>query len=349
MKKVFFRIITALIGALFSILILEIGLRLYPKFGYRYSSFQNQHPFLEVLNMSDQRYLYRPSSLFGYEHIPNNKPYTNRYGLLGKEYKLKKDDDVYRILILGDSIAEQRWSADFLEEDLNRDKYLSGMHRFEIWNAGVSSYDVRRHALFLKYRGATYNPDMVIIFLFMNDFNSDNNIYYKTKNGIACYNFHLEELHKKSFRVNPFLMQYSCAYRYAILKLSTCLLQKEKSNGVNKSENDGRYYLGEIKNICKKRKISLYVVVFPYLKNFDEYQPYQKEQYFSIMKVLKEINLDYIDLYSMYDKLIRQNFNIREKEEDEIHPSKEAHRLIAVEIYQYLRSKLIGRSSHYGL
>lgn len=341
MKKIYFKLtaifIGLVIGLALSILISEITLRLCPKLGYNYNSFQISGDDLLVKEWNtNQQDLLRPSNLLGYEHVPNCKGYTNSYGLRSKEYNLKKDAGIYRILILGDSIAEQRWSADFLEEELN--KKLGFLHRFEIWNAGVDSYDVRRYALFLKYRGLAYNPDMVVVFLFMNDFDLSINTYYKTKKGVVAYNFFLEEVDKKGFHISPFLMQHSSVYRYAILKLSAYLSQKGKNNNTNREDN-GKYYLGEIKEMCEKRKAPLCIIVFPYLKNFDEYKVYQKEEYLTIAKVLREMKLDYIDLISLYDKLIKENFYMRNSKEDEIHPNKETYIMIANIIYNYMLDK----------
>jgi lysophospholipase L1-like esterase len=348
MKKNIYKIIAVftglLIGIVSSILILEIVLRLYPKFGYNYNSFRTtfaSNPSLRDWNTSAQKYFYRPSSLLGYEHVPNCKPYTNRYGFIGKEYNLKKSKGVYRILIIGDSIAEQRWPADFLEEKLN--KGFSSIYKFEVWNTGVGSYDVRRYALFLKYRALIYKPDMVIIYLFMNDFDLNTFVYYKTKDHIFSYDFYLEDLYKKGFWISPLLMQYSSAYRYLILKLSSYLSHKGKKDGVSKLESNGKHYLGIIKDICNKRKTSLYMVVFPYLKNIDMYKNYQKDEYSTIVKVLKELEMSYIDLYGLYDRLIKNNFDIRDKKDDEIHPSIETHKLIAEEVYLYIQNEFMNK------
>src|SRR3989338_9885380 len=49
---------------------------------------------------------FRESTLLGYEHIPGSRAgWINSYGLIGREYKLKKEGGVYRILLLGDSTA----------------------------------------------------------------------------------------------------------------------------------------------------------------------------------------------------------------------------------------------------
>lgn len=311
-------------------------MRLFPKFGYNYSSFQTPENALVKNWNTKQQDFFRPSDLLGYEHVPNRKQRTNSYGLVSKEYDLKKDKGVYRILILGDSIAEQKWSADFLEEELNKNKSLGLSYRFEIWNAGVGGYDVRRYALFLKYKGLAYNPDMVIVFLFMNDFGLDTLIYYRTENGVVSYNFYLDTLYKKGFRVSPFMMQHSNAYRYAVLKFRAYLEQTEKDNGINKSEDNGKYYLGRIKEMCEKRKIPLYIVIFPYLKDINEYSPYQRNEYITITKVLKEMRLDYIDLHSFYDRLIKERFDVRQSKKDDMHPNKEVHIMIGKILYDYL-------------
>lgn len=320
MKRVLLRIFALLAGIGIGLICLELFLRINPKFGYIYKSFK-------LLNTKDSQAQYfesqckRPSALLGYEHIPHGQNgRINFYGLIGKEYRLEKQKGVYRILVLGDSIAERGWSCDFLEDLLNRNPLLQSKYKkFEIWNAGVGSYDVRRYALYLKYKGLNYKPDMILIFLFMNDFNPDLNIYYKTNSGAVAYYFPLSEI-SRIYNVSSFLMKHSYLYRFVILKIDSYLVGKKKKRGINPLEENGRYYLQMIKEICQKHEIRLFVVIFPYLKPLDKYKDYQIQEYQTICKVTEDLSLGHINLYK---QLLGQDLiSLRERKEDEIHLSR---------------------------
>jgi len=339
MKRLLSGLITLLIGIGFTLVSLELFLRMNPRFGYNYNSFRFKS---DRLNRVPTFAFLQPSPLLGYEHIPNFGTYgwvgkINSYGLVGKEYKFHKDKGAFRILVLGDSIAEQGWPCEFLEDYLNTSPLLhSRFKNFEIWNAGVTSYDVRRYALYLKYKGLSYKPDMVIIFFCLNDFDLNLNIYYCTKNGVREYYFPISEI-SKIYNVNSILMKHSYVYRFIILRLNSYLLSKNNQKSINQFERDGRYYLRIIKEICDNNRIPLFAVVFPYLKPLIEYNVGQRYEYQAICKVTKELKVDYLDLYKYLPE--KDLYNLRANKDDYVHPSYEGHRFIAKIIYDFLLNR----------
>lgn len=328
MKPLFFKALSAFSGFLVAYALLELFLRMNPTFGYIQYSFKLLSKEATIVKDMDELYL-RPSQLFGYEPIPNEGGF-NSFGLRGKEYSLRKEN-VFRILLLGDSIGWIDWSRQFLEEKLNSTPLLNLNYKFEIWNASVPGYDVRHYYLYLKHKGLNYNPDMVIIFFCMNDFNIDTNIYYKTKDGSMAYDFSPRRAIKK-YAINTFLLAKSYLYRFVILKLDRYLYREKQ--GVNTDKENGKFYLGLIKEICAKNKILLFTVIFPYLKPLDQYKDYELSQYESICNVAKALNVASINLYTHFSP--ERLYGLRHDEKDAMHPSYEGHRLIAQIIYNYL-------------
>jgi lysophospholipase L1-like esterase len=338
MKRKFFPLISLLIGIGFTLILLESFLRLNPRFGYSYNSCNFKNEKVMLLDEHNLGYI-RPSALLGYEIIPNchDVPYlpapSNSYGLIGKEYKLEKENNTFRILLLGDSIAWQNSTREFLESDLNNNHLLNSRYKFEIWNAGCPSYDVRRYYTYLKHRGLSYKPDMVLIFLFMNDFCPNMNVYYKDGKGVTEYYFPITEV-SKIYTVNPFLMKHSYLYRFIVLRLDNYLLTKKKRQDVDQEEEVGTYYLQMIKEISQNKNIPLFVIIFPYLKTLTEYEGWQYRQYKNICKVLNDLEINHLNLY---EHLPPQDlYGLRENKKDEIHPGIEGDRLIAKIIYDYL-------------
>lgn len=341
MKKVFFRTFALLIGIVIVSICSELFFRINSRVGYKYvlPKFKSD----ESSSISQFSFL-QPSGLLGYEHIPNFGSYglvgkINSYGLVGKEHNLYKENGTFRILVLGDSIAEQGWPCEFLEDYLNNNIHLfnSRYKKFEIWNAGVTSYDVRRYLIYLKYKGLVYHPDMVVIFFCVNDFDLNMNVYYRTKNGTTGYYFSISEISKR-YRVNTFFMEHSYLYRFIILRINGYLLSKKiNKENIYLPEENGRHYLGLIKDICQKQGIPLFVVIFPYLKPLSEYTDGERYAYQTVCKVTKELGIDFLNLYEHLPE--KELFNLRTVREDSIHPSQEGHHFIARLIYDFLFEK----------
>jgi lysophospholipase L1-like esterase len=281
--------------------------------------------------------------LLGFENIPNFEG-INSYGLRSKEHKLEKDKNTFRILILGDSIAEG-FATSFFENLLNESSLLHSKYKFEVWNGAVGAYDIRRYYLYLKNKGLHYKPDLVFIFFCLNDFFIDTSVYYKDEKGVVQYSFHTSSELMRRYTPHPFLMRYSYFYRFIILRLNNYLLgMEEKRRGVSLEEEEGRYYLGRIKDICHKKNLPLFAVLFPYLKPPAEYDSYQQKHYKVITRALKDFDIAYLDLHSYLPQ--KELISLRAKPEDEIHPSREGHRLIAKIIYGYFSDTLY-RNRHF--
>lgn len=321
---------------------LELFFRINRNFGSRYDFFRYQDNSVMVESMNrdikDNYISYRPSATLGYELVPNSSFEINSYGMKSKEYKLEKAKGVYRILLLGDSIAFQNYSAVFLEEKLNNNSNLNKKYKFEIWNAGVPSYDVRRYANYLKYKGMMYNPDMVLIFFWYNDLGINTCVYYKTEKGLIECDFSIKEL-CKIYTPNPFLLKHSYLYRFIVMRFETYLLKKKIKRGTDPQEEGGKFYLNEIKELCQKKQIPLLGVLFCYLKPFSEYSVYDKRDYALMKKALGDSNINYIDLYNYLPE--GKRYMLRDKKDDETHPSKEGHKIVAEVIYDYLLTNSI--------
>ncbi len=335
MKKALYILVGFLIGIALGIILLEAFLRINPKFGYIYKSFRQSKDDRMMESPNDSKL--QPSSLFGYENIPNSFAFgssINSLGLVGKSYSLKKDKNTFRILLLGDSITHQDWSRQYLEKKLNNNPDLNLRYKFEIWNAGVSSYDVRRYALYLQHKGLNYRPDMVLIFMFMNDFNLNINLYYKNKsNIISSHSSPLKEV-SKIYNVSPFFMKHLYVYRFVMLRMEGYLSAKQNKQGIDLEEQNGIYYTEKIIEICKKNNLPLLVAIFPYLKSLSEYDDYQKHEYKVINSTVKSLVSNYINLYDYMPE--SDLYNLRQNKQDDVHPGQEGHALIGGIIYNYL-------------
>jgi len=90
------------------------------------------------------------------------------------ETAIKKPDNYYRILVLGDSftfgvgVEDSQTFCYLLQEYLNKSSRDNKV-KYEVLNSGVPSYVPLIEYLYLKNEGVKFNPDLVILFLDMSD------------------------------------------------------------------------------------------------------------------------------------------------------------------------------------
>lgn len=99
---------------------------------------------------------------------------TNSAGMRGtREYQLRKPEDVYRVLVLGDSFAfgfgveDEEVVSAVLEDKLNQSAGKG--QRFEVLNLSVSGFGQAEELLTYRHAGRQYDPDAVVLFYFQND------------------------------------------------------------------------------------------------------------------------------------------------------------------------------------
>lgn len=278
----------------------------------------------KVLSRKDFYPFYRASDILGYEKIPLSAPNINYYGLVGEGYPLKKKKGTYRILVIGDSITEHNYYIEDLKKSLNNSGLKSN---FEVWNAGCPGYNLAQYTNYLKYKGIRFSPDMLIIGFAPNDFTDSVPIFYKTKEGfIECYNPANNIAAKVN--VNPFLLKHSLLYRFLIINLNNSFCARSKGNP--------DYFLREIKDICEKKHILFFGVLFPVLKPIEEYNEQEKSDYKNMVTTFRNIGIECVDLHKYFLRKDIDIFSLRESRQDWYHPSRLGHEIAAKAIYEYL-------------
>ncbi len=326
-----------LLGVIFTVGLGELFFRLSPEYSSKYDLKQYHASSTLQHSLNKEYQEYRASALLGYERIPNSED-ANSYGMKGKEYPIEKEKDTFRILVLGDSITEDHWYIESLEQKLNNDATLKC--NFQLWNAAVGGYNVNQYTNYLKYKGLKYNPDMVIIGFCLNDFNISNTVViYKDRAGFFEYYYPGYRLTARFPILNRYLFRHSYLYRGLIIRLENLLATSEKQGDHtgNSRRVVGLYFLRIAKKICTDRKIPIVGIVFPYLKPLDEYMDYERDEYSQMLKVLEELEIDFIDLTNYFKD--KDLYALRMQENDYIHPCQEGHEVAAEAIYKYLIEK----------
>lgn len=104
-------------------------------------------------------------------------------------YSVEKPPHTYRIVTLGDSFTNGDYVdtpynyPEQLEDLLNTTLHCSQFARFEVLNLGVGGYDIQYAVRRFQLHGQKYNPDVVLWFLFDNDFTAINEL--RTQKALA--------------------------------------------------------------------------------------------------------------------------------------------------------------------
>lgn len=269
--------------------------------GFRYSDWPNMD-------------IFKPSNFLPFELVPNIPGYSNSLGMRDKEYELKKNPGVYRIIVVGDSITMYGHYTDFLEEFLNNKEKSS----YEVWNCAIGGHGIKDYYYNLVYRCLDFGPDMLIIGFCLNDF-ALTPVIFKVGKSMHCY---------RPFRLfksdwDAQLYCHSNLYRFILTVLESRVVKKNKMD----TGEIGRLYLSKIKEITVQKNIPFFVVIFPYFKTDSESTP----EYIMMKKVIEELQIDYIDLHNIFRKEQRYKYVTPT---DYIHPDDNCHRIVAELLYR---------------
>lgn len=153
------------------------------------------------------------------EYIVNIK--INSLGFRNREIDVKKPEDVYRIVCLGDSFtmgygveAENTWCSK-LEKLLNKypPPIKSTIKRIEVINCGVGGYGTRQEIAFYRNYCRKLSPDLIVLGFFMgNDFFDNAQVEPLTiadgllinKSSLADYNAKKKKIFSLSLFLNRF-------------------------------------------------------------------------------------------------------------------------------------------------
>ncbi len=163
-RKIIFRIVALLISFLIAIFIGEILVRV---FGLAPGLNNVATKIHRLTNNPILKYELIPFTYDGYETI-------NGQGRRDFHYPAKKAENVFRIAVLGDSVAfgwgNNVWHAhpNILEFYLNKYQKIPRI-KFEVWNFGVRGYGTDEEVECLRVKAMATNPDLVIMTYNLND------------------------------------------------------------------------------------------------------------------------------------------------------------------------------------
>jgi len=172
-----------------SLIILELGVRLLPPPAKLFENYGNTYVCSSTMGWVGQPNLQSNIKREEYEHAIN----FNSQGMYDTEHDIKKAENSFRILWVGDSFAqtiqvlEPETAHQQLEIMLN-ERLGHSEQQFEVINLGVMGWSNAQALVQYRELGRQYQADLVLLHFFMgNDVNNNLPGHALTINGFNCY------------------------------------------------------------------------------------------------------------------------------------------------------------------
>lgn len=266
-----------------------------------------------------------------YEYIPN-KSGVNSKGYKDYEYVYAKKDDTFRIIVIGDSVAEGEGVAlsksfpKVLEKRLNDN---SENKKFEVIVLVRTGYSTSQELILLKKEAFLYHPDLIIWSYVLND---PAHPLYDDANGERGFYFFKPESHllhyvsSKLFFIKRTLRSKNCKKEFH--EYIHCTQWKEVESNIK-----------EIGKVSKKKNTPIIFLIHPVFEK-NAFKTYSLRSLHDKLARLASceglIVWDILDAYKDYNAgEIKQHMHNPDWY-DPWHPNAKGHRIIA----DYLDNKL---------
>ncbi|MBI5815478.1 MAG: SGNH/GDSL hydrolase family protein [Nitrospinae bacterium] len=277
----------------------------------------------------------------GFEFIPGftwKWLHVNSYGFRGPDFGQIKPENVFRIVVLGDSIAvapylpEEHLFANVLARKLNGNAPKTV--RYEVLNAAVGGYDTWQELEVYKEKVRALKPDLVILGICQNDFVKNGNLSTDWA-GIVRGDLDVDESGEK---LAADIMIYR-KIKQAIRTLNLANASKEDAGRylaqlaptLSKLWNEGGKPLAELSLALKNDGVKSLFVIFPYKFQMTESGRRSSDERF--MEFCEQANQPCLDLFDVY----RSNSDDLYIKNDHIHPSVKGHEITAEAIYRRIK------------
>ncbi len=276
-----------------------------------------------------------------YQHAANSrlvfirKPHAYReinvLGFRDQEYKFRKPTDVFRIIVLGDSVTNG-YRVDFDEMYTNRLAVFLNKHRqrYEVMNFGINQYSTVQEIELLKDVGLRMNPDLVILSYVLNDPTPDGSVndFFRRDKAVSLVYEWVTRRSKAALHVQkPFHPIDGCHYFDYYSKMHC---DATKWTAVQDA-------FQEFRALSQQYGFRILLVVFPLLENH-KHATFDGYRWISIHKRIVEEatrnGFSSLDLLPHFSK--RTPLDLKVSPTDTLHPNGLGNEIAAAAIYQKL-------------
>lgn len=264
------------------------------------------------------RYSSDERGYFGPEHSVHYA--INSAGYRGHEFKLEKDPATVRVAVLGDSFAFGQGVKDedvfpaLLEKLLPRCPGAS----IEVYNFSVPAYATIHEAALLESDVLAYDPDLVVVWYFLNDTETLGTLYFFEKGEAPAF--------------FPVARRFSALARLAGGRLDAALMTHDMIRHYRQSYDagDARWLrmkgsLDRIAELCREKGIPAVLFIHPILFRLDEGYPFS-DLHEQVLAASRKAGLTAHDLLGAFRGMNAESLWVHGSDQ---HPNEEAHRIAA--------------------
>jgi len=249
----------------------------------------------------------------------------NSQGFRDREFSVKKDENVKRIMFLGDSFT-LGWGVPFdsiyskkLERGINKTE-----PKFEVINLGIGNYNTSMEIELFKQKGIQFDPDYIILMFFINDAEPTPATTTSFKYSMIKNSYLMAFLFDRYVKLRAsFDQQFDWRKYYSEL-------YNENSPALEKC----RQALKELADICRKKDIGLLFVNIPELRELKEYSLAMATDFIRV--AAEEENVSFLDLLPVLRK--HEPLSLWVTPEDP-HANEKANTIIADAILDKIKSE----------
>ncbi len=275
----------------------------------------------------------------------------NSWGLRDYAYPFKKNENTYRILVLGDSVTFG-WKLSLedifqkvLEKSLN--KRDSG-YNYEVLNAAVPGYNLRQEVAYLESSGLKFKPNLIILGIFINDITDFNARPIRIIPQISVWSLpcHIRDIPRKSFFLQFLLLKwelitekYNRNFNITALNDNADFLKGICNSTTNPYWSEFNKQIKKLALLAKTDNIKVMLLYWPDFKQFNKSKEYRQLQ--AILKdIANKNNFYFLDLLPCFENSSQWPL-LSEKFPGDYHPNEVGHRLAAEAVYRYLTTNQI--------
>ena len=342
MKKTLGTIVLTLLSTVFAMILLEFSVRIIIG--------EPQKEVLPVVRV-------KPDPDTGWVMLPLDEHYTyekfvklNSLGFRGPEVS-SRDDNEYRILVIGDShvygqgVADDELMTTVLEKKLAQSRASCS---YTVINMGVRAYSTNNELALLKKTGLPLDPDHVIVFFFINDFDQvDIASRYNNFAGFDWYAFDFSDKPTDRIIQRWKLLQLARSsaalmWIYDIYKGWTSkdnninrILSGRKDDALQGSFEVTSKLLEEFRSLSHSHGFRLTLAVIPVAAQINN--EYQNQLYQTALKnYADEVHMDYLDLLPAFRKYYELNNHLPVIAFDG-HYDADGHVVMADSVFKHLK------------
>ena len=280
----------------------------------------------------------------GHEHVPGGRArlmgvdvQINERGLREREFASVPQEDVFRILVLGDSMTFG-WGAPVdhtypkvLEYQLNEQLSSATGLEYEVINAGVGNYNTDQEVAYFRQRGIKLEPDLVILGFYINDAEPTP----RPHGGLLARHSYLyvlgssfwEGWQSQTNDRGHFEQYYRDLYR-------------EDRPGWLQCQSA----LTELAGLCQAQKMGLLVLMIPELHSPAEDYAFD-EAHRKVQDLLSTCGVEVLEIREAFAGIEPSRLWVSP---GDAHPNAEAHRRIALALYDALRASSLMSATRTG-